>query len=418
MAHATPHTSTDLQEQTHLGALGPKMVRLGLVLAICGLGIGTSLWWTQSVSTGAFMHAYLLAVIYFMAISFGALFFVLVQHLTRAGWSTTIRRAAEIMAAALPWLALCLLPVVLFTAQHRGDLYGWADPHVVAAEALLQKKAAYLNVPFFCARFAGYTLLWALITQFFLHQSRAQDATGDLRHTYRMQWVAAPAMAGFALSITFFAFDFIMALEPSFYSTVFGVYYFAGSFMTFFAAMIVLMRFLQKRGILAASLNKEHYHDLGKFLFGFVFFWGYIAFSQYMLIWYGNIPEETQWFGHRQDGAWVYVSVALIIGHLLLPFPGLLSRHVKRNGAALGFWALWLLAMEYLDLYWLIMPSAAIPHSPEAPMGPPRFGLLEVSLWLGMAGVFLLHFAIRARSLPLRPLKDPRLGEALAFENA
>jgi hypothetical protein len=140
-----------------------------------------------------------------------------------------------------------------------------------------------------------------------------------------------------------------------------------------------------------------------------------------MLIWYGNIPEETQFFMLRQTGDWTYVSLALLFGHLLLPFPGLLSKHVKRKGKVLVAWALWLLAMEYLDLYWLIMPSGALQHGPEGHMvvaHGPRFGLLEISLWVGMAGIFLVQFVLRAKRYPLRPLKDPRLEESLAFENA
>ena len=186
------------------------------------------------------------------------------------------------------------------------------------------------------------------------------------------------------------------------------------------AVLILSAKYLQGHGILAQSVHREHFHDLGKLLFGFVFFWGYIAFSQYMLIWYGNIPEETVFFMHRQSGAWGVVSLALLFGHFVLPFPGLLSRHVKRNGKALAFWAMWLLAMEYLDLYWLIMPSGALVAGHGGHMevaSGPRFGLLEVSLFVGMAGVYLTQLVLRARSVPLRPLKDPRLEEALAFEN-
>ena len=419
MAHATDHAVRPLEEQTHLGTLAPTLIRVGLVMSVGGLGAGLALWATGTASTSAFLHAWLLAVTYFMAISIGALFFIQAQQLTRAGWSTSIRRLAEIIATALPWLGLLLLPAAINAAMHRGDLFSWADPAVMLAEPVLQKKAAYLNAPFLLVRTGLYIAVWAIFTRFFFRQSVMQDDSGDWKHTYRMQWVAAPATAFFALSVTFFAFDYLMGLEASFYSTVFGIYFFAGSAMSFFAFTALLVLFLQRRGILGASVHQEHFHDLGKLMFGFVFFWGYIAFSQYMLIWYGNMPEETQWIIRRQEGLWWPVSMLLLFGHLLLPFPGLLSRHVKRSRKGLAFWATWLLVMEFVDLYWLIMPSAAMSHAhgEEAAMLPPHLGLLEVSLWLGVAGLFVLHFALRARNVSLRPLKDPRLGEAFAFQN-
>jgi hypothetical protein len=275
---------------------------------------------------------------------------------------------------------------------------------------VLQEKAAYLNVPFLFARVGIYFCLWLFFSRFFFNRSLKQDETGDLKLSYTMQWVAAPAMACFVLSLTFFAVDFLMSLEPKFISTMFGVYYFAGCAMSFFATTAVLSRFMQASGRLKHSINTEHYHDVGKFMFGFVFFWGYVAFSQYMLIWYANIPEETEWFQQRQTGGWLYFSLLLLFGHFILPFAGLLSRHVKRNLVALTCWALFLLGMEWVDLYWLIMPSA---H--EA--GPP-FSLMDLTCWLGMAGVFVAHFGFMARGKRLVPVQDPRIAESLAFENA
>jgi hypothetical protein len=419
MAHSSPTSAR--QEQLHLGVLAPKLVVLGALLAILGLGTGVGLWATHVVDTQAFFHAYLLAVTYFIVISLGALFFVMLQHLTRAGWSVSVRRLAELLAASLPVLMVFLVPVLVLIWQHNPALHVWADPHFMAHEEALQKKAGYFAVNFFLARFALYAACWAVLSRYFLGRSTLQDTQGDLGISYQMQWVAAPATAVFALTMTFFVFDFVMSLEPTFYSTVFGVYVFAGAYMSINSLLVLMVKGLQGRGILAKSVHTEHFHDLGKMMFGFVFFWGYIGFSQYMLIWYGNIPEETQFFMLRQTGDWTYVSLALLFGHLLLPFPGLLSKHVKRKGKVLVAWALWLLAMEYLDLYWLIMPSGALQHGPEGHMvvaHGPRFGLLEISLWVGMAGIFLVQFVLRAKRYPLRPLKDPRLEESLAFENA
>lgn len=417
MAHSSqPQASA---EQLHLGVLAPKLLFLGSILAVLGLGTGVGLYVTGMANTSQFFHAYLISVVYFIVISLAALFFVQLQHLTRAGWSVTVRRLAELLASSLPVMVLFMLPVLALIWQHNNALHVWADPHFMMHEEALAKKAGYFGTTFVTARFVVYAACWTFFSRYFLRRSRQQDEAGDLGLSYQMQWVAAPAMAVFALSMTFFIFDYVMSLEPTFFSTVFGVYVFAGSFMSVNGLLVLMAKGLQGRGILTQSVNTEHYHDLGKLTFGFVFFWGYIAFSQYMLIWYGNIPEETIWFGHRQDGNWVYVSLALLLGHFVLPFAGLLSRHVKRNGKALVAIIVWLLAMEYLDLYWLIMPSSALEHGHSGPFVArgPHFGLLELSLFVGMAGVYIVQFTLRAKSYPLRPLKDPRLHESLAFEN-
>ncbi len=416
----TSHTQGHADDkQLHLGVLAPKLLLLGSILAILGLGTGVGLYVTGMADTSQFFHAYLVAVLYFIIISLAALFFVQLQHLTRAGWSVGVRRLAELLAASLPVMMLLMIPVLVLIWQHNNALHVWADPHFMAHEEALAKKAGYFTSTFVIARFVVYAALWTFFSRFFLRRSREQDSAGDLGISYQMQWVAAPAMAVFALSMTFFVFDYVMSLEPTFFSTVFGVYMFTGGFMSLHALLVLMGKGLQGQGVLSRTLTTEHYHDLGKLTFGFVFFWGYIAFSQYMLTWYGNIPEETLWFMHRENGTWWYVSLALLFGHFVLPFAGLLSRHVKRNGRALVGWAIWLLAMQYLDLYWLIMPSGGLEHGHEGPVMAhgPHFGLLEVSLFVGMSGVYLTQFVLRAKRYPLRPLKDPRLGESLAFEN-
>jgi hypothetical protein len=179
--------------------------------------------------------------------------------------------------------------------------------------------------------------------------------------------------------------------------------------MGMFATLIVTTMGLQWIGRIKESVNVEHFHDLGKFMFAFVFFWGYIGFSQFMLIWYANLPEETEWYQPRMHGAWIPVSLVILFGHFVIPFLGLISRHVKRNRRALAFWAVYLLAMQWIDLYWIIMPSLD-----EA---TPLFGLPEVACFVGLLGLYVACFAYLARSRSLIPLKDPHLGESLAFQN-
>jgi hypothetical protein len=218
------------------------------------------------------------------------------------------------------------------------------------------------------------------------------------------------ALLLFAFTVTFASFDWLMSLSPRWFSTIFGVYFFSGAVVAFFAAIILAAMVLQLLGRLKTTVTIEHYHDLGKLLFAFVVFWGYIAFSQYLLMWYANIPEETGWYLVRQSGPWRWVALALLFGNLLIPFCGLLSRHVKRWKWSLAFWAAWLLAMHWLDLYWIIMPNL----SPSAlPLGA-----IDACLFLGIGGVYLAGLIHVAGQHPLLPIADPRLGESLAFENS
>lgn len=407
MSNAKAATNVLKDEKLEIGSLGPRLVWGGLLVAV--LGLGATAWLAQTGDTRQALHSYLLAVVYFIAIGLGALFFVMLQHLTRAGWSVVIRRIAELLSLSLPVLGLFLIPILINVAGQSGSVYSWSNPEVMQKHHLLAGKSGYLNVSFFLIRVVLYFAAWTFFSRFFFSRSLKQDQTGDLKHSYTMQWVAAPGIACFVLSLTFFAIDFVMSLEPEFFSTIFGIYYFAGCALSFFATTILIARFLQCNGLLSKVITTEHYHDLGKFTFGFVFFWSYVAFSQYMLLWYGNIPEETVWLMVRQSEGWTAFSLFLLLGHFALPFAGMLSRHVKRNSIALPCWAIFLLGMEWVDLYWLIMPSAS-------EKGPPLV-LTDFTAWLGMAGVFVAHFGWVAQNRKLLPVQDPRIDESLAFEN-
>jgi hypothetical protein len=205
-----------------------------------------------------------------------------------------------------------------------------------------------------------------------------------------------------------------MSLDPDFFSTIFGVYYFAGAVACGYSLLALSLMWLQKKGRLSHAVNREHYHDLGKMMFAFgVVFWSYIAFSQLMLIWYGDMPEETHWFHARFDGDWKYVSGMLLVFHFVVPFFGLLSRHVKRNRKTLAFWAFWLLIIEYVDLYWLVVPNIS---EGVVPMGVTDL-LVDALALVGAVGLFLGFAASRAKGINLVPTKDPRLADSLAFQN-
>ncbi len=356
-----------------------------------------------------FFRSYLVNFCFFLSLALGALFFVLLQHLTRAGWSVVVRRLAEIIAATLPVLVVLFIPLVL--GMHH--VYHWTHADAVAHDELLRGKRAYLNVPFWVGRCLAYFAVWVGLARYLLRRSLEQDATGDVRLTLRMQRISGPAMVLFGLTLTFASFDLLMSLDPHWFSTIFGVYYFSGSAMGFFALLVVAALVVQRAGRLKDSITPEHYHDLGKLVFAFVVFWAYIAFSQYMLIWYANIPEETSWYLSRQTGHWAQLSlVALVGGHFIVPFLALLSRYPKRRSAVLLVGAVWVLLMHWIDLYWLATPSALAATAGRVPLN-----LLDGTCFVGIGGLFVAAAAAQMRQCAMLPVRDPRLSESLAFEN-
>jgi hypothetical protein len=204
-----------------------------------------------------------------------------------------------------------------------------------------------------------------------------------------------------------------MSLDPHWFSTIWGIYLFAGSMTSFLSFMALTLMLIQRHGGLK-MVTKEHFHDVGKLLFGFTFFFGYIGFSQYLLIWYADIPEETIFYKHRQEGSWAAFSVILLFGHFIIPFLGLLSRHVKRNKASLAFWAVWMLVMHFVDMYWIVMPTLAqkLGHADAIP-----FSWTHVAMWLGMGGILFGLMLKRAGAQSIVPVRDPRLAESLSFQN-
>ncbi|MEM7682432.1 MAG: hypothetical protein AAF288_10800 [Planctomycetota bacterium] len=299
------------------------------------------------------------------------------------------------------------------------------DPHGDGAG-----KRPWLNAGFWTIRILAYLGILTGIGVYYHRKSVAQDADGDPKHTLDREGKAPWVVLLFAMSLTYLAFDLLMSVDPGWYSTIFGVYYFAGSFLAAVCVMVLTVLVLQRTGKLRI-VSVEHYHDLGKLMFAFVFFWGYIAFSQYMLIWYASLPETTYWFEMRgaslagvdrpyvvpQDGSvWSYLAMLLLFGKLLVPFLFLLSRHVKRNLKLLSAAAVWLLLMQYADLYWVIMPVYSL-TTEGASAGPP-WPLVEIATFLGVGGVMLAGFVNRFRQSAPIPHRDPRLFESMMLETA
>ena len=394
--------------------LGALAMRWATVAFFAGLGailISIGIGFVMGDNLKRFFFSYVQNYVFFTSLGLGALFFVMLQHLTRASWSVVVRRLAEIISGSLPFMALLALPIIVPMLMGNSELYYWLDPAIREHDPLVAHKVGYLNLPFFIIRMVLYFAVWTWLSQLFLKASTRQDQSGDPKITLKLWRMSAPGIALFALTSTFFAFDLLMSLDPHWFSTIYGVYFFAGSMLGFFGLLVISSIWLQASGRLRQVITVEHYHDLGKLLFAFVFFWGYIAFSQYMLYWYANIPEETGWYLRRQTGEWTTFSWFFLAFHLLIPFAILLSRLLKRRKRLLVFWALWLLVAHWIDMYYLVMPEYA-PGSGDVP-----WHILDLTCLLGVGGMFAAFCLWRAAGRSLVPLKDPMLADSLRFEN-
>ncbi|MFQ5631243.1 MAG: hypothetical protein ACE5I1_20925, partial [bacterium] len=304
----------------------PENISIGKIALIAG-GAGLALSALGLfIDAKQFYHSYLTAFFFWVTIGLGGLFFTMLHHLTGATWSVVLRRFAESIMVALPVMVILFLPII--PGLH--DLYHWTHEEAVATDHILQQKAPYLNIPFFLIRVLVYFGVWFLMARTLRGYSLKQDADTQVDFNDKMRKFSAPGMLLFALTLTYAAFDWLMSLNPHWYSTIFGVYIFTGSLLDVLAFILLSALYLRGKGILQNVITIEHYHDLGKLLFAFKVFWAYISFSQYMLIWYGNIPEETEFFLQRWEGSWKIVSLIIVFCHFALPFLILATRAAKR----------------------------------------------------------------------------------------
>jgi hypothetical protein len=461
----TEHSAEELaaDERLELGRAAWPVFNIAKIGGIIGILAALTLGFFLDHTFRRFFFAYLVSYVFFLSLALGGIAFVLMQHLTRAGWSVSVRRAAEALGATMPILAALAAPIIVSLFLNNGALYRWAQPvpahlaehkessdqpelipggtkhpgELTAQPSSADEEAAeqhpsahgvqpideltfmkrnWLNPVFFTIRIIIYFAFWCWLGLYYWRQSVLQDRNDDFTITARLQTLSGPLTLIFFFSLTFAAFDLIMSLDPHWFSTIFGIYFFAGCMLGVFGTLVLLFTLLQRLGYMTRSVNVEHYHDLGKWLFAFTFFWGYIAFSQFMLIWYANIPEEVSWYIHRgastrhQDvNGWSWVSIALLFGQLLIPFAGLLSRHVKRGKGLLFFWACWVLVFHWIDVWWMIMPELD---------GRLYVPILEIVCFIGIAGLWFATYLRFLNKAPLRPLHDPRLNEAIVFQNA
>ena len=417
-------------------ALGAVLLALSLLALVMGAG---QRW----------LYAYLVGWTFCTSIAIGSLFFVMIQHVVKARWVTVVRRIPEMLAANLPLLFVLGLPLAV-SPFFTYSLYHWADPSLYIPsdphyDALVAGKEAYLNAPFFLIRYVVYGLIFSFFANKVYSLSLRQDVEPNPQNTLDLRKFSAIGIPLAAVSTAFLGFDMLMSLDPHWFSTMFGVYFFAGGWVANLALIAFLAMTFQKMGLLRHEITEEHYHDLGKLTFGFTVFWTYIAFSQYFLIWYSNIPEEVIWFQKRVTGGWGMMSLALFLGHFIVPFLVLLPRFTKRLKPVFAFICGWILVMHFIDHWWLSIPTihisdyaaeghaalaGAVPAVQTALAAaaagsgdsllhvyPAYFSWVDFACWLGMFGLFIGVTFFRASRHAVTPYNDPYYNDSLHFHN-
>lgn len=351
-----------------------------------------------------FFRSYLVAFMLWLGIALGSLAILMLHHLTGGAWGMVIRRQLEATTRTLPLLTLLFLPMLVFLPS----LYVWARPEVVAADRTLQMKQPYLNVPFFIVRAAVYFLLWNALARVLSRWSREQDEGGrqPVGAERKFRQVSAPGLVAYGLTITFASVDWVMSLDPHWFSTIYGVLFMGGQGLSALAFAIAVLARTARHRPLDEVVEATHFHDLGKLLFAFVMLWAYFSFSQFLIIWSGNLPEEIPWYLERMRGGWGAVALVLVLGHFVVPFLLLLSRDLKLDRRVLGAIAGGLIVMRLVDLLWLAAPR------PEAHGFPLHW--LDVVLPVAMGGLWLAVFARELARRPLLPVNDPYFEEAFA----
>jgi hypothetical protein len=385
------------------------MARAG-VLGLIGM-VATAVGLASDTQEAYF--AYLVAFTYWAGVGIGSLLLLMIFHTFHAKWMTVLRRPIEVMAAATPILFLLFIPVAIGLV--KGKLYPWVDidAYVKAAglnheqEHIMHAKHSYLGVVFFLIRTAVYLAVVSFLSLRLWSLSTRQDKTGDVQLTVAMRRLSAGGLPFLALVIAFAAMDWIMTLTPLWFSTMFGVYYFAGSFLTTLSMVALINALARGKDLYGDLVTAEHSHNIGKLMFAFTCFWTYIGFSQFMLIWIANLPEETPFFTLRMEEPWKIVSILLLIFHFFIPFLILLSKNLKRNPRRLAVMAVWLMAVNFLDLYWLIIPTL----SPKAV----AFPWVLPFAWVGVGGIGITFAVWRQRNHFTVPIKDPFLATSLRY---
>ncbi len=381
--------------------LPTKITVAGYILLVSGFLLSVVGYFTN-LERSAFNNIILLTFI--ISVGMGALFFIGTEYLSGTVWSVPFRRVVEFVAASILLVPFIALPIL----ANMGYLFHWMHPEVVEMDELLKSKAPYLNAKFFIIRVTVFIAIWWLIYFLFTRNSLKQDETKDQKLTKTNTRLSAVFMPFFAITITFTAIDWLMSLEPHWFSTIFGVYYFSGSVLAGLATSTIAIIFLSEKGYLVKGISQDNYYSLGALLFAFTNFWAYIAFSQYLLIWYANLPEETFWFLERWEGSWMYVSIGLIFIRFVIPYFGLLSQPSKKDPKRLVVMSFIVLFAHYYDLYWMVMPTYAKDGF--------VFGWIEIGFIILAAGLLISVFSYIANKYNMVAIGDPKLKRGIDFK--
>ncbi|MBX7156807.1 MAG: hypothetical protein K1X66_00270 [Verrucomicrobiae bacterium] len=399
------------EERFELKRLGGK-AELALIFGLLCLGV--SFAWGCWKNPTQLAFSWLIGFIYFFSLCAGSLFWILLHHATNSGWSVVVRRFLENVAGLFPFLMILFIPILFYGKL----IYEWmrVDPK---DSLVLANKAAFLNQPFYYGRVVFYFFFFCVVAWLFKYFSKKQDREGAPYLSVRMRHMSYIGMLLFALTLTFFAFDHLMALDYHWYSTMWGVYIFAGAGGAAMALLILVSNAFVRAGYLKDVFTKEHNHLMGKLLFAFTVFWAYISFSQYFLIYYANIPEETLFYVYRNTGGWFWVSVGLAVFRFIVPFLLLLTQPAKTNPKRLCFSAGLILVMHFVDVFWIIAPQQQLNEAGNEITASPHIAIhvLDFLIPLGFLGI-LGYLFLRATSRGmLYPWRDPRLTESIGAQN-
>jgi hypothetical protein len=379
------------QPSANLKTASYALLGIGVLTLIIGLIKNPERFWTS----------YLTAFFFFSTLGLGGMFWIAVNNVSKAGWSVTIRRYAEAMTSFVPVMLLGSLALILGLKY----LYPWANHDIVANNPVIAAKTSYLNVGFLVFRMLLFCGGVWFFRSLIVGGSLKQDKDGDEKYTHKNVGFSVAFILFFAIFFSLFSVDLLMSLLPSWYSTIFGVYCFSGMFQAALAFIALMLVYLKRIRAVRGYVTDEHQHDVAKFMKGFTVFWAYIAFSQFMLIWYANIPEETEYYIMRSQHGWLGVSMALLIFRFIVPFVALLPKGLKRNDSHLVAVSILILAMQYLDIYWMVYPNFYEGHV--------TFGFWEIGMMAFFGGLFMIGLMGFLARNSLVPLKDPRLHEAV-----
>ncbi len=360
---------------------------LGAVVSVIGL----------FVARDQLFHSYLVSWVYWLEIALGCLGWLMIQHLTGGTWGLVLRRVLEAGSRTLPGLALLFLPIA-FGVQ---SIYEWARPEA-ATDPLLVLKSGYLNVPFFWARAALYLVVWSTLAFLLSSNSRKQDETGDQRTTVRMRMISGPGIVLLVLAASFASWDWLMSLDPHWFSSLYAFYFVSSTALSALVFMTVCAWYLHRRSPMNKVIIPRHFHDYGKLTLALTMFWAYMALSQFLITYSGNIPEFTTWYATRNSGGWKYYTIPLIIFHFFVPFLILLSAKLKKQPSRLVVLALYMMVMRWFDLYWQAAPI----FSPEITLH-----WLDLATMIAVGGFWVFIFVRELRKRSLLPINEPYLPE-------